>query len=98
MGSSSNRAYKNYIIEHTCQKIKEQEEEFERQLERERQINLQKISLLNERQNQYFEEKRRSLEERKRRIDEQLWKQQQQLGGNFGNLQMLQDLNLDFQY
>ena len=93
MGSSSD---KDYIIEYTCKKLDEQEEEFERQLERETQNNIQRIRLQSEREMRNLEERRRRMEERARRLDEQLW-QQQQLSGN-GNLQRLQNLNFDFQY
>ena len=82
---------KEYIIKRTCEQLERQQEEFERQLEIERENDIQKIRLHFDREDQY-------LKERLRRKNEQLRNQQERLRGNYGNLQMLQNLNLDYQY
>ena len=82
---------KEYIIKRTCEQLESQQEEFERQLEIERENDIQKIRLHFDREDQY-------LKERLRRKNEQLRNQQERLRGNYGNLQMPQNLYLDYQY
>ena len=82
---------KEYIIKRTCEELEREQEEFERQLELERQKKIENSRIIFDRTNRY-------LKESLRRKNEQLRNQQERLRGNYGNLQMYQNLNLDYQY
>ena len=82
---------KEYIIKRTCEELEREHEEFERQLELERQKKIENCRIIFDRTNRY-------LKESLRRKNEQLRNQQERLRGNYGNLQMYQNLNLDYQY
>jgi predicted HTH domain antitoxin len=82
---------KEYIIKRTCEELEREQEEFERQLELERQKKIENCRIIFDRTNRY-------LKESLRRKNEQLRNQQERLRGNYGNLQMYQNLNLDYQY
>ena len=82
---------KEYIIKRTCEELEREQEEFERQQELERQKKIENSRIIFDRTNRY-------LKESLRRKNEQLRNQQERLRGNYGNLQMYQNLNLDYQY